>query len=234
MRLKIIALIIAASTAVGVTPLNGAEVQSKTAGATKAISQALEDAKGIEWQTGYVTEAVNVRAEPSVDSEDVGTLYLNDKVKYYECSAKWRAVIYQDEIRYIYHKYISDKKIVVETADVTQATGSSYEVELLAHLIFAEANTLGYTGMKYAGSVALNRVASSKYPNTLEGVIYQRGQYQCTSNGAINKQPTQAAYTAAKELIEGGSVLPSYVVYQAEFPQGKGIYTTLGNTYYCY
>lgn len=108
------------------------------------------------------------------------------------------------------------------------------EIDLLAHLIYAEANTLGEDGMRYAGSVVLNRMSSGSYPDTLEGVIYQSGQYACTWNGGINKEPSDVAYEIAEELLIYGSVLPGEVVYQSEFTQGSGVYLKLGNTYFCW
>ncbi len=127
-------------------------------------------------------------------------------------------------------RQVTYTEIVVEAPFVVQ----DEEVELLARLIYAEGNTLGETGMAYIGSVALNRVASEHFPDTLEEVVYQAGQYACTWNGAINTEPSDVAYEIAEELLIYGSQLPGSVVWQSEFIQGSGVYTTVGNTYFCY
>ena len=87
---------------------------------------------------------------------------------------------------------------------------------------------------QYTGSVVLNRVQSSYFPNTLKDVIYQTGQYSVVKSGAINKTPNQRAYDTAKFLLENGSVLPSNVIFQSQHTQGDGIYEKVQNMYFCY
>jgi len=112
------------------------------------------------------------------------------------------------------------------------------ELYLLAHLINAEAgsNWCSDDLMRYVGSVALNRVAHSEYPNTLEEVIYQTEptlQYACIVDGNFEKEPCERAWKIAEELLNSGSVLPSNVVYQSQFKQGSGVYLKEQNTYLC-
>ena len=126
-----------------------------------------------------------------------------------------------------------------EEQESEEALADTYAITLLAKLITAEQ---GYnasdTAYYYTGSVVLNRVASDDFPDTLEGVIYQRYngayQYQCVSNGQINRDYDPRAYEIAEDLLTNGSVLPASVVFQAEFRQGSGTYCVDGNTYYCY
>lgn len=115
------------------------------------------------------------------------------------------------------------------------------ELELLAHLIFAEAGSDWCSDelQQYTGSVALNRVASPYYPDNLYDVIYQRGQYSTAWNGMMEYEYNDRAYECAKFLLENGSVLPENVVFQAEFEQGDGTYKTFELTrgrkmYFCY
>lgn len=109
------------------------------------------------------------------------------------------------------------------------------ELYLLSHLINAEAGSDWCSDdlMRYVGSVALNRVQHEAFPGTLEEVIYQPGQYACTWDGNFDKEPCDRAIRIAKELLEGGSVLPVDVVFQAEFPQGSGCYIQEQNTFLC-
>ena len=109
-----------------------------------------------------------------------------------------------------------------------------YELYLMAHLIWGEA---GYDNeeMMYAiGSVVLNRVNHSAYPNTIEGVIYQSGQYACTWDGNFDKTPSELAWQIAEDLLINGSTLPENVVYQAQFTQGSGVYIQIENEFFCY
>lgn len=109
------------------------------------------------------------------------------------------------------------------------------DLYLLSHLINAEAGSDWCSDdlMRYVGSVALNRVEHNAFPNSLEEVIYQPGQYACLWDGNFTKEPSERAVRIAKELLEGGSVLPVDVVFQAEFPQGSGCYIQEQNMYLC-
>lgn len=109
------------------------------------------------------------------------------------------------------------------------------DLYLLSHLINAEAgsNWCSDDLMRYVGSVALNRVDHTAFPNTLEEVIYQPGQYACTWDGNFYKEPVERAWIIAKELLDNGSVLPENVVFQSQFPQGSGVYIQEQNTYLC-
>lgn len=109
------------------------------------------------------------------------------------------------------------------------------DLYLLSHLINAEAGSSWCSDdlMRYVGSVALNRVNHAAFPNTLEEVIYQPGQYACTWDGNFYKEPVERAWRIAKELLDNGSVLPENVVFQSQFPQGNGVYIQEQNMYLC-
>ena len=53
------------------------------------------------------------------------------------------------------------------------------------------------------GAVIMNRVRSSSFPNTVAGVIYQKGAFTAVSDGQINLEPNQSAYNAAKDAMNG-------------------------------
>lgn len=74
------------------------------------------------------------------------------------------------------------------------------EIELLARLIHAEAGNQDLTGKKYVADVVLNRVASPQFPDTIEEVIFQPGQFSVVNNGALEdarKTVTAEDYEAA-------------------------------------
>ena len=110
------------------------------------------------------------------------------------------------------------------------------ELEMLAHLIGGEAGSEWCEDkmLYYVGSVVLNRVKSPDFPNTLEGVIFQKGQYACTWDGNYNREPSERCYRIAEQLLTYGSVLPDDVVYQAQFIQGSEVYAKVQNMYFCH
>lgn len=105
----------------------------------------------------------------------------------------------------------------------------------LAHLICGEGQNCDRTEQEYIGSVALNRVASDKFPNTLEGVIYQTNpiQYACVWDGNYDREPTQTNWEVAEDLLENGSKLPDDIVWQSAEPQGCYVYIQTDYHYYC-
>ena len=109
----------------------------------------------------------------------------------------------------------------------------------LSHIISAEAGNCSEDMMLSVGSVVLNRVQDDRFPDTIEEVVFQQGQYSPTWNGAYYAEPTEAACEVAKTLLEEGPTIDPSVVWQAEFPQGQGVYDTIdspwGTTmYFCY
>lgn len=63
------------------------------------------------------------------------------------------------------------------------AAASAGDLELLSTIIYCEAGNQSYEGQLAVGSVIMNRVASSSFPNTISGVIYQSGQFSPVASG---------------------------------------------------
>ena len=79
----------------------------------------------------------------------------------------------------------------------------SGDVELLARLIHGEARGEPYVGMVAVGAVVLNRVRSSRFPNTIAGVIYQAGAFDAVADGQINLTPNEQCRRAARDALNG-------------------------------
>lgn len=110
---------------------------------------------------------------------------------------------------------IAGKKTLAAMGIMNSSSGSSSSnssnssnVNLLARLIYGEARGESYTGQVAVGAVVLNRVKSSKFPNTMSGVIYQAGAFDAVSDGQINLTPNSTAKKAAQDAINGWD--PSY------------------------
>lgn len=83
------------------------------------------------------------------------------------------------------------------------STYTSSDLYLLAKCIYAEARGESYTGQVAVGAVILNRVRSSSFPNTISGVIYQKGAFTAVDDGQINLEPNQTAINAATDAMNG-------------------------------
>ena len=88
------------------------------------------------------------------------------------------------------------------------------------------------------GEVVLNRVASPEFPDTLYGVVYQRGQYTVVNTARFSAiVPRQECVDCALRLLLGERHMVPAVVYQADYLQGE-LFTMfpdrqLGATYFC-
>ena len=84
------------------------------------------------------------------------------------------------------------------------------ELMYLASLIHAEAGNQDLWGKLLVGSVVLNRMADPSYPDTLHGVIYQRGQFSVAWNGmldrALDGERSAEDIDAAAQLLRYGPV----------------------------
>ena len=80
------------------------------------------------------------------------------------------------------------------------------ELYWLSRIISAESQGEPLLGKLAVGTVVLNRVASSQFPNTIYDVIFdtQWGvQFSPTVNGMIHREPTAESVLAAKLCLDG-------------------------------
>lgn len=116
---------------------------------------------------------------------------------------------------------------------------SSSDFELLARIISAEARGETYLGQVAVGAVVLNRIEHPSFPDTLAGVVYQKGAFSCLNDGQFYESIADSAYQAARDAING--VDPSsgaIYYYNPEKSTNKWIFsrpiiTTIGKHRFC-
>lgn len=117
------------------------------------------------------------------------------------------------------------------------------DLYLLAKIVEVEAGSEWLTSehKQLVASVIVNRAASPEFPATIYEVVYQKGQYEIVGTSAFEKMtPSLSSVQVASQILQEGSIAPPTVVFQAEFPQGSGIYKTIvdaklgSTTYFCY
>ena len=89
------------------------------------------------------------------------------------------------------------------SGNTSQSSSNNSDLYLLSKLVYAEARGESYRGKVAVAATVLNRVASSSFPNTIAGVIYQKGAYTCVDDGQINLSPDAEAKKAAQDAING-------------------------------
>lgn len=107
------------------------------------------------------------------------------------------------------------------------------EIELLACLVWAEAQGESADGQQAVAEVALNRLASDRFPNNLHDVIYGEGQFRSASQ--LDKaEPFQAQYEAIENAIYGPYILPEDVYYFGTTPRNNNVWGNIGGHVFCY
>ena len=87
--------------------------------------------------------------------------------------------------------------------NTSSTSSNNTNLNLLSKLVYAEARGEPYKGQVAVAATVMNRVSSSKFPNTIAGVIYQSGAYTCVSDGQINLEADSTAKKAAQDAING-------------------------------
>ena len=112
----------------------------------------------------------------------------------------------------------------------TEASYTDEDVWYLSRVIQAESGYCEKEMQEGVGSVVINRRDSELFPNTIPEVIQQPGQYS-TLSWLESQEPTKQVMEVTIDLLENGSKYPADVLYQANFPQGSGVYKTLSTNY---
>ena len=97
---------------------------------------------------------------------------------------------------------------ITSSSSSSSSSNNSSNVNLLARVVYGEARGEPYTGQVAVAAVVLNRVKSSKFPNTIAGVVYQSGAFDAVADGQINMTPDATAKKAAQDALNGWD--PSY------------------------
>lgn len=116
---------------------------------------------------------------------------------------------------------------------------SQSDIDLLAKLIAAEARGESYVGQVAVGAVVLNRVAHPSFPDTVAGVIYQKGAFSCINDSNWSVSATETSRKAARDCINGWDPSGGAVYYfnprktNDAFMHSRPVITVIGNHNFC-
>lgn len=131
---------------------------------------------------------------------------------------------------------------------------SDEDIRILTTVVYYEAGNTTEQLRQYVAQVVLNRVGDYRFPSTVKGVINQRGQYSTkyttaeAAQAIKNKDKSYGTYSyitcenSAKAAMMGKVNMPSNVLFQANFKQGKGVWQAVtfnsgyysSTSYFCY
>lgn len=185
------------------------------------------------------SDALKVRSAPTTEEENkLRAIYGGEsytvkgtqngwvEIEYSEGKTGWVKAEY-GTIRYSYDYAMSRAAIEeAEAAKKRAKTGktsraaksaSADDLTLLACLIQCESGS--YEGQLAVANVILNRVNSSKYPNSIRGVIYAAGQFSPASSGKLaarlERGPSDTALQAASDALAGVNNVGSFLHFRS-------------------
>jgi len=128
--------------------------------------------------------------------------------------------------------HFRDATKMIEDEPINEA-----DVEMLACVIYQEAGAdyIADNTRYMVGDVVLNRVNDPRFPETIEGVLLQKGQYgrfywtgivwPARAQQAVEAAAVQRAYDTARALLSGdhSELYGAGYIWQTEFKQGTDI-----------
>lgn len=210
-----------------------------TGGVTYAPLRALLNAVGDGWtvwwdhetaQAAARSDTISLRADPSAHTLTVngktfsGRVTVENGVTYVPlrllcealgCKVEWDA-------------YLGGAAVTTPDADCDAS-----ELYWLARLIYAESGAEPLNGQIAVGSVVMNRVASEDFPDTVQGVIFDRVdavQFEPVANGTIYQTPSALAAEAAKRVLAGENNIGSALYFYAP-ALSQGTWINANRTY---
>ena len=197
-------------------------------------------------------DGLNVRETADTEAARLDVVYLNEIYPVEELQDEWVKIKVEDNniTGYVMRKYTelivkfkeavskeeeqellklqAEEKAKKET-EVIYGNEVSYcteDLKLLACLVHAEAGTQSYEGKLAVANIVLNRVRSSKYPNSIKKVIYQSGQFTVSRSGSLDKQlanysnynnsnSQKLSVKAAKAALEGANNIGSRLYFHS-------------------
>ncbi len=210
-------------------------------------------------------DGLNVREEPSTESDKLTTVYENERYPVVELKDQWVKVDITDDrvIGYVRRDLIElivDFKKAVskeEEAELLrlqaeerakQETAVKYrdevdyseeDLKLLACLVHSEAGNQCYEGKLAVANIVLNRVKSSKFPDTIKKVIYSPGQFTVASSGSLAKQlanygdydsnSQKLSIKAARAALEGANNIGNRLYFHSYKAAKRKGYDTKSN-----
>lgn len=116
---------------------------------------------------------------------------------------------------------------------------SSNDIYLLAKVIEAEARGESYTGQVAVGAVILNRVDHSSFPDSISGVVYQSGAFDCVYDSNWGVEPSATSKKAANDAINGWDPTGGAIYYynpaktSNQWIRSRTVVSVIGRHYFC-
>ncbi len=128
---------------------------------------------------------------------------------------------------------------ISSTGSSGTSSGSNANIELLARVINGEARGEPYEGQVAVGAVVLNRVDHPSFPNSISGVVYQKGAFTAVDDGQINAEMYASSHRAARDALNGWDPTGGAIYYYNpktatnKWIRGREVICTIGQHVFC-
>lgn len=181
------------------------------------------DAAGVALAAGtFIAMALLMATKAQAQSEAVRPAAIMQAPKVIIASAAEETEAAAEPIAWDYNISYGDEPNAYE---VIWENATEEEKELTALILALEAQAEPYEGQKAVVEVIMNRVLSDEWPDTIKGVLSQKGQFATWRYRTHPyNTPTEEQYRAVEEAIKNGpSVIPDdYVFFATSRVNGKG------------
>lgn len=198
--------------------------------------QAIEDLKAdAEDQQAKVADLISQTSDSlSQTTSSISDMEAQEAAYIAECDRKADEVAAAqaeyEAIKAQYEEELRLSKLAAQSAwrDISDVQFDESDRYLLANLIYCEAGNQPYEGQLAVGSVVINRVLSSRYPDTVAGVIYQNKQFSPVGDGHLalalaENRATANCYAAADAAMAGNTNVGNCVYFRTVIDGLEGI-----------
>ncbi|MEG1559752.1 MAG: SH3 domain-containing protein [Clostridia bacterium] len=189
--------------------------------------------------TLYVTsQDVSLRTGPGSDYTIITKVRKNSKFVITESEGDWFKGVVNGVTGYMSMQYLDDTQEGEKTNEFSEE-----EVYLAAKVAYLESRGGGAEAYAAVANVIYNRVKSRMFPNTIESVCFQRGQFSVIHHSNWNNiTPNSTCLNAVRECLNGGKrnvpmrVLFFHAAYLGtSWGNDKEFYKTIGaNSFFWY
>lgn len=189
-----------------------------------SISEYLAQIASAEEEIGNTEDALEAKTE--------ALLQLYEKAQAEEAAERRRQA---EEAAKRLQEAIANGEIVLDDSGIVwrEISLSEAEMEMLTAMIYCESRGEPYEGQLAVGYVIMNRIRSSKFPNTLEEVLRQGRQFEPAGSGrfdivltayregipgVISQSEWDSCAQAARECVNGTSNVAECLFFRTHAP----------------
>jgi hypothetical protein len=207
-----------------------AETSAQTAAAAEIVTEKSTEAKkqtsenedkqevkSCSVKTMYTNDKVNMRKGPSLDNDVIAVLAKDSEITVTGYTDDWYRIKYDGKTGYCMKRYAtSEKPAETETSSEDVISYTDAEFNMLCYVLQGEVGDCSDDSKIAVANVIINRVKSSSFPDSIEGVLTQANQFTAIYgyyNGTT--VPTSDTIECAKRALSGEDNTNGAVYYYA-------------------